>query len=80
VSRTGRERQNGITADDYGYALEANDELQELLRQGRFRLVLKGHRHQPAIWRIGEMTLADIGALTEPAAPCAAIVDARAAR
>ncbi len=69
---------NGITADDYGYALEANDELQELLRRRRFRLVLKGHRHRPAIWRIGDMTLADVGALTDPAAPCAVLVDARA--
>ena len=67
---------DGITADDYGYALEANDDLQGLLRRGRFRLILKGHRHRPAIWSVGGVTLADVGSLTDPAATCAALVDA----
>jgi len=65
---------NSITADDYGYALEANDDLQALLGAGRAGLVLKGHRHRHAIWRIGDMTLVDAGSLTEPAAPCAVVV------
>jgi len=65
---------NSITADDYGYALEANDDLQELLRTGR-RLVLKGHRHRPAIWRLGHLTLVDAGSLLNPDAPCAVVVD-----
>ena len=67
---------NGITADDYGYALEANDELQALLSPGGPGLVVKGHRHRHAVWRIGRMTLVDAGSLLEPSAPCAAVVDA----
>jgi predicted phosphodiesterase len=69
---------NGITADDYGYALEANDELQALLSPGGPGLVVKGHRHRHAVWRIGRMTLVDAGSLLEPSAPCAAVVDAAA--
>jgi hypothetical protein len=68
---------NQITADDYSYALEANDDLQELLRGGR-RLVIKGHRHRHAIWRVGDLTLVDAGALLNPDAPCAVAVDASA--
>ncbi len=70
----GENDMNAITAADYGYALEANDDLQALLGAGRAGLVLKGHRHRHAIWRIGEMTLVDAGSLTEPAAPCAVVV------
>jgi predicted phosphodiesterase len=66
---------NNLCADDYGYALEANDELQALLRRGP-RLVLKGHRHRPAIWRLGDLTLVDAGTLLADDAPCAVIVDA----
>jgi predicted phosphodiesterase len=68
---------NTITADDYGYSLEANDELQALLRCGP-RLVLKGHRHRHAVWRVGGLTLVDAGALLHPDAPCAVVVDAAA--
>ena len=68
---------NNLSADDYGYALEANDELQALLRRGP-RLVLKGHRHRPAIWRLGDLTLVDAGTLLDPTAACAVVVDASA--
>jgi predicted phosphodiesterase len=68
---------NNITVDDYGYSLEANDELQALLRRGS-RLVIKGHRHRPAIWRVGNLTLVDAGTLLTPDAPCALVIDAAA--
>jgi predicted phosphodiesterase len=66
---------NKITADDYGYALEVNDELQALLRDRQPRVVVKGHRHRPAIWAIGNLTLVDAGSLLEEAETCAVIVD-----
>jgi predicted phosphodiesterase len=68
---------NNITADDYGYSLEANDELQALLRRGPL-LVVKGHRHRHAIWRLGDLTLVDAGTLLSPEAPCAVVIDASA--
>jgi predicted phosphodiesterase len=54
---------NTITADDYGYALEANDDLQALLGQGLRRIVVKGHRHRAAVWNVGALTLVDAGSL-----------------
>jgi predicted phosphodiesterase len=71
----GENDMNAITSEDYGYALEANDDLQALVRARRVRLVLKGHRHRQAVWRIGDMTLVDTGTLIEPAAPCAVVVE-----
>jgi len=68
---------NNITADDYGYSLEANDELQALLRRGPL-LVVKGHRHRHAIWRLGDLTLVDAGTVLSPEAPCAVVIDASA--
>jgi hypothetical protein len=59
--------------------LEANDDLQALLRGGTTRLVLKGHRHRHAIWRIGGMTPVDAGPTSSPSAPCAVVVDVDAA-
>jgi hypothetical protein len=38
--------------------------------------VLKGHRHRPAIWRLGDLTLVDARTLLSPKAPCAVVVDA----
>ncbi len=58
-------------------ALPPSADLQELLRGGR-RLVIKGHRHRHAIWRVGDLTLVDAGALLHPDAPCAVVVDASA--
>lgn len=66
---------NSITADDYGYALEANDELQTLLRAGERRIVIKGHRHRPAIWRLKELTLIDAGSLLAYNPTCGVIID-----
>jgi predicted phosphodiesterase len=66
---------NSITADDYGYALETNDELQTLLGAGERRIVIKGHRHRPAIWRLKELTLIDAGSLLACNPTCGVIID-----
>ena len=73
----GENDMNNVTADGYGYSLEANDELQTLLRRGPL-LVVKGHRHRPAIWRLRDLTLVDTGTLLSPDAPYAVVIDASA--
>jgi predicted phosphodiesterase len=65
---------NSITADDYGYALETNNELQTLLGAGE-RIVIKGHRHRPAIWRLKKLTLIDAGCLLAYNPTCGVIID-----
>jgi predicted phosphodiesterase len=66
---------NSITANDYGYALEANDELQTLLGASERRVVIKGHRHRPAVWRLNELTLIDAGSLLDYNPTCGVIID-----
>jgi predicted phosphodiesterase len=64
-----------LTSDDYGYALEVNDELQRLLRDQQRRIVVKGHRHRPAVWRLDELTLIDAGSLLDSSPTGGAVVD-----
>jgi predicted phosphodiesterase len=66
---------NSITADDYGYAPEANDELQTLLGASERRIVIKGHRHRPAVWRLNELTLIDAGSLLDYNPTSGVIID-----
>ena len=66
---------NSITADDYGYALGANDELQTLLDDRKRRIVIKGHRHRPAVWRLEDLTLIDAGSLLAYNPTCGGIID-----
>jgi predicted phosphodiesterase len=71
----GRNDMNGISADDFGYALEVNDEL-AALRDGCRRIVVKGHRHRPDIWSLGPLTLVDAGTLLpDHTSSCGAVVD-----
>src|SRR5262249_40442706 len=71
---------NGIREDDLGYALEVNDDLVELRGGGR-RIVVKGHRHQPAIWHVGQLTLIDAGTLLdEHTFRCGVVLDLSAMR
>jgi predicted phosphodiesterase len=69
---------NRIGADDYGYALDVNDPLQALLATGQPTLVLKGHRHAPALFRVGSVTICDVGTLLPECGSAAAVVDLEA--
>jgi predicted phosphodiesterase len=66
---------NGISDDDYGYALDAYADLQQLLSISGRRIVIKGHRHRPAVWRVGSLTLIDAGSLLNECSSCGAIID-----
>lgn len=66
---------NAIAPDDYGYALEVNEELQAILRDRKRRFVIKGHRHRAAVWRLGAVTLVDAGSLLDDASPGGAVLD-----
>ena len=53
-----------VTPDDFGYALESNDELQDLLRGGRYRWVLNGHSHRRMVRQFGPLTIVNAGTLS----------------
>ena len=72
-----------LRADDQGYAVESNTELQELIRGGEFRLVANGHAHERMVRSFGRLTVVNGGALLPGKARDRAgfvLVDAAAAR
>jgi putative phosphoesterase len=52
-----------VTQDDYGYALDSNFDLQELVRSQRYRLVLNGHTHQVMVRQINGVTIVNGGTI-----------------
>ncbi|MBW2526358.1 MAG: metallophosphoesterase family protein [Deltaproteobacteria bacterium] len=69
-----------VGADDYGYALESNTELQTLLHELRYRFVLSGHTHRRMVRTIGQVTMINAGTLQRDHEPCVTVVDFAAAR
>lgn len=67
-----------LTPDDYGYALECNDELQDLLRARTYRFIVGGHTHYRMVRHFGALTFINPGTLTAKHQPCLALADFRA--
>jgi putative phosphoesterase len=59
-----------VGPDDFGYALEANDNLQNLLRGGKYRWILNGHSHRRMVRDFGGVTLINAGTLMRHHEPC----------
>ena len=59
-----------VAPDDFGYALEANDDLQNLVRAGVHRWILNGHSHQRMVRHFGAVTLINAGTLLRHHQPC----------
>lgn len=69
-----------LTGDDFGYALETNDPLQELLATEQYRFVVNGHTHRRMVRRLGALTIINAGTLFREDDPCFALVDFEAGR
>lgn len=67
-----------VKSDDYGYALEANLELQNLINQRDFSLVLNGHTHQTMAQSFGTLTILNPGALNRAHGVWGAVFDLEA--
>src|SRR5882672_7304334 len=52
-----------VTPDDYGYALESNDELQKLLADPKIRFVVNGHSHRIMVRHFPGLTIMNAGTL-----------------
>lgn len=70
----------GLTDDDFGYALETKDPLQELLASQQYRFVVNGHTHRRMVRHLGQLTVINAGTLFRESHPCFAIVDFAAGR
>ena len=64
-----------VGPDDYGYALESNTELQELLRERRYRFVVCGHTHRRMVRRFPNLVVVNVGTLNRQHDPCCVIID-----
>jgi predicted phosphodiesterase len=52
-----------INPDDYGYALESNDQLQRLIRERKYEYMLNGHSNKRMVRDIQGLTIINAGAL-----------------
>jgi len=59
-----------VAPDDMGYALESNDDLQNLLRGGAYRFILNGHSHRRMVRHFDGVTLINAGTLLRYHHPC----------
>lgn len=66
---------NRVTPDDFGYALQSNDTLQDLLHSEEYRFVVNGHTHRRMVRQLGGLTIINVGTLFREHAPCFAIID-----
>lgn len=65
----------GVKPDDFGYALESNAPLQQMLASGEHRILIAGHTHLPMLRRMGELTLVNAGTLHRSYHPCVGVLD-----
>ncbi len=70
----GENDMNKLKPDDYGYALECNDELQTLIAAD-IRFAVGGHTHARMVRRFGALTFINAGALPDWSDPCFALAD-----
>jgi predicted phosphodiesterase len=59
-----------VSPDDFGYALDANDDLQNILRGRTYRWILNGHSHRRMVRDFGGITLINAGTLMRHHEPC----------
>lgn len=64
-----------VTPDDYGYALDANDELQKLIADPKIRFVVNGHSHRIMVRHFPELTIINAGTLKADNDPGFLMVD-----
>jgi predicted phosphodiesterase len=63
---------------DHGLALENNDPLQQLLREGRHRYLISGHTHRRMVRALPSLTIINAGTLLGDHGPCCSVLDFRA--
>ncbi len=71
----GENNMASVKNDDYGYALEANFELQNLIERREFPFILNGHTHQTMAKRFGALAMLNPGALSRAGGGSLAVFD-----
>ena len=74
----GEDDLNHLRLDDYGYAVEQNDALQQLLTsRSQPTLMIRGHTHHGGVARFGRLAVLDAGTLRADHDPQVWLVDTR---
>jgi putative phosphoesterase len=66
-----------ITADDYGYSLEANYELQEVVCSNRYVFMVNGHTHRNMVRKFNQLTIINAGSLISTQEPIVSVLDTK---
>ncbi|MEM9540808.1 MAG: metallophosphoesterase family protein [Cyanobacteria bacterium P01_E01_bin.42] len=64
-----------LLPDDWGYALESNFELQDLIDSHQYNFAINGHTHRRMVRQFEHLTIINAGTLKSSHQPCFAIVD-----
>jgi predicted phosphodiesterase len=64
-----------VKPDHFGIALTSNLELQALIHDRRYRLVVNGHSHRPMVRRFDTLTIVNAGTLKRDENPCVVMID-----
>ena len=64
-----------LKPEDYGYAIEANLDLQELIRSRQYRFVINGHTHSRMVRHFEGLTVINVGTLRSYVSPGFAKID-----
>jgi predicted phosphodiesterase len=71
----GEDDMASVKPDDYGYDLESNRALWELVESRRARFVVNGHSHRPMLRNISGLTILNAGTLHPEHRPICSIAD-----
>lgn len=52
-----------LTPHDYGYAIETNTDLQNLIRAKKYKYIINGHTHYKMVRKFGNLTIINAGTL-----------------
>lgn len=58
-----------LNPDDFGYAIEANTDLQNLIQERKYRYIINGHTHYKMVRHFGNLTIINAGSLQRGCEP-----------
>ncbi|NQE37165.1 metallophosphoesterase family protein [Microcoleus asticus] len=64
-----------LNPDDYGYAIEVNIDIQNLIRGRKYRYVINGHTHYKMVRHFGNLTIINAGTLKHEHEPGFLVID-----
>lgn len=64
-----------LTPHDYGYAIDVNTDLQNLIREQKYKYVINGHTHSKMVRNFGKLTIINAGTLKRGDEPGFLLID-----